>query len=292
MLPPTDTLSRGPKPGSEIPMALFRRSSPATYASRTYDNPNWIVRFPHRQRYEFAVKAINAGRPAVVLDYGAGDGHMLVKLLQDSRTDPAMRAIAYEPLPYIRGLLESIVEEQGLACRIQAVGSLDELADRQFECVTCLGVLEHLNVTDRFVFYAFAQRVLAPGGRVLIDVPIELGPTLLIKNLGRRVLKSDAREYSRAETLRAAFGRTVFDPVRWDPREQVDFIMTHKGFDYRLFAQELSGRFRIDQQVNTPFAALPALVANQEVFFVVSADEQMASARNATPKGLADWRPG
>lgn len=255
-------------------MSLFAGSEPPAdadaYAKRTYDSPHWIVRAPHRQRFSFVAEVVARLGARSVLDYGAGDGHLLARLLA-APAGQHIAAVALEPEGWFRDRIHEQLDAHGVGGRVAVVASLDELdPDARPDLITCTGVLEHLSARERSRFYAFADERLAPGGHLLIDVPVEHGASLLVKNLGRRLLKRDPPEYTARETLRAALGRTTFDPVRFDPDRGNEYIHSHKGFDHRLLRTELETRFRVLEAVPTPFRRLPPALGNQELFLVAT----------------------
>jgi SAM-dependent methyltransferase len=248
-----------------------RSAQPMTYSERTTASPFWIVRFAHRRRYELIISAALEGSPGVLLDYGAGEGDMLMAMLAHEGCLPSLRVIAYEPSA--DSLRKHLANRsgQGRVDRIEVAERLEDVPDQSCDALTCAGVLEHLILADRFEFYSFARRVLRPGGRIVVDVPVEIGPTILVKNLGRRWLKGDRREYSLLQSVSAAVGRTIFDPVRFDPDAGAQYILTHKGFDHRIFLRELEGQgFQVDDVVSSPLPWLPPALGSQEVIVVGS----------------------
>ena len=245
---------------------------PATYAERTYNSPHRLVRYAHRRRYDLVRMATLETNPDVVLDYGCGEGEMLLSLLSDATSSPDLHAIAFEPW-WTRNLNRRLEDypDRSVTKRITVAVAESDVATGMCDVVCCAGVLEHITLAERFRFYEFAKRVLRQGGRVVIDVPVELGPAVLIKTVGRRVLKHYDSEYSRRELLRAAVGCTQFDSRRYDPRLGDDFFVSHKGFDHRLLAQEMeTWGFTIEHVVNSPVPWLPATLVNQEVIIVAA----------------------
>ncbi|MHB8467867.1 MAG: SAM-dependent methyltransferase [Acidimicrobiales bacterium] len=251
----------------DVPGRGARRQRPQSYAERTYASPYWIVRYPHRRRFELAASMVLEARPSTILDYGTGDGELLIGLLRHPDCPPSLRAIAYEPVTEMRGVLRSRLAEEGLSDRIEVAASLEEIPDASCDVMTCMNVLEHMTLPNRYIFFEFSCRALRPDGRVVLDVPVEFGPAILVKNLGRRILKADGKEYTVGESVAASLGRTNFDPHRYDPQAGKDYIFTHKGFDHRLFVRELAGWYEVDRIVRSPVTWLPAL-ANQEVIIL------------------------
>ncbi|MGA6948085.1 MAG: methyltransferase [Solirubrobacterales bacterium] len=246
----------------------FRR--PRNYEEQTHENPWWLIRYPHQKRFATAATLLLADQPGVVMDYGAGNGEVLAQVLADPRGASIDLAIAYDPDPQMRASAEKKLVPH--SPRAAVIGDLAELESalqgRRVDAVACLEVLEHLSLTERQRFYSVCSDNLVDGGLCLIDVPVEIGPTLLVKVIGRRVLKGRPREYRLGELLRPTFGMRVRDPERFDPERQNGWVQDHKGFDYRELCDELREWLPIERTISTPVRALPPWLCNQEIFLV------------------------
>lgn len=261
---------------------------PRVYSEQTYASPYLIVRYPHLMRVRTAVQALKQASPSSVLDYGAGDG----KVLSDAiPVLPASTTItAFEPVARFQTQLQQAAAAAGSADRIELVTDRAALDGRLFDYVICLGVLEHMPLRERLSFYELCDRCLTPDGCVLIDVPVEVGPTVLVKALARRALKGRGREYPLKELLWTAVGGIVFDPARFDPSDQRTWIQNHRGFDYRLLRRELANRFTIVAETVSPLPLLPAPLGNQEVYFTLRrmrSDPLRLSARLPQPRRVS-----
>ena len=246
----------------------FRR--PRNYEEQTHENPWWLIRYPHQKRFATAATLLLADQPGVVVDYGAGNGEVLAQVLADPRGASIDLAIAYDPDPQMRASAEKKLVPH--SPRAAVIGDLAELESalqgRRVDAVACLEVLEHLSLTERQRFYSVCSDNLVDGGLCLIDVPVEIGPTLLVKVFGRRVLKGRPREYRLGELLRPTFGMRVRDPERFDPERPDGWVQDHKGFDYRELRDELREWLPIEGTISTPVRALPPWLCNQEIFLV------------------------
>jgi SAM-dependent methyltransferase len=236
------------------------------YAGRTYASPYAIVRWPHRQRFRHARRLALARQPRSLLDYGTGDGEFLVELLTEHERPPE-RVVALEQVDDYARLLEIRLRESSLRDRVEVCRDPAELAGDSFDSITCLGVLEHMSLRERERIYEFLGDRLAGGGRCVIDVPVEIGPSLLVKEAVRGARKGGLTERSMRELAKAAIGFRVIDPTRFDRRDE-PWINDHKGFDYRVFADELDRRFDVVDRVSSPLPALPPWCFNQEVLYV------------------------
>ncbi len=228
----------------------------------TYASPYWIVRYPHQKRYKTAEERIMRATPRRLLDYGAGDGKLLCDLLDKGLTS---EVVAYEPVQLFQERLAAKAASRGLGGKIKVITDRAEL-EGPFDFISCLGVLEHMPLPEREAFYALCDSTLADDGTILIDVPVEVGPTLAVKAAGRMLLKGRDAEYRWSELLRYSLGARMFDPGRFDPTDTRTWIHFHGGFDYRLFSDELENRFEVFERTPTPVASLPAWLFNQEIF--------------------------
>lgn len=240
---------------------------PASYAAATHRSPYWVVRYPHQARFKAAAEIVRDAQAHVVLDYGAGDGHLFHALAKLGCK--AIEGVGYEPVGKYAELFREHtgpLTSHGFDLRLAT--DLKSLGDSRFDAIVCMSVLEHLPMNERQAFYAFCDQRLAPGGRVVIEVPIEGGLSLLIKEAGRVLLKRRRPEYSMRRLLARCGGVRAFDPARFDPASRSTWIQHHTEFDHRLLREELKRRFGIVQAFSTPFPSLPPFLGNQEAFYI------------------------
>lgn len=199
------------------------------YDRQTINSPNPIARYAHRQRIRTSVgitlaKLDTFADPdANVLDYGCGPGYFVSQL---NKARPNC-AIGFEPFRKDRGHGVTIV------C------SKDEIDPTQrFSVITLLETIEHLSPEEIDEFLDFARSVLSPSGGVVVSGPIELGPSLILKELSRslRSLRNvHLPGYTISEFLKASI--FAIAPPRWH-----DIRRSHKGFDFREAIQNLKAR--------------------------------------------------
>jgi SAM-dependent methyltransferase len=216
-----------------------------SYAAQTLDTPNPIARYAHRQRYKASFDRVTGEvrDGGTVFDYGCGQGDFL-NTLADLRPD--LRLIGFDP------------ESGHDAERYTPIDDPAMVEPASVDLVCCFETLEHLYDDEIASFLATADRVLVPGGEILISVPVIGGPTLLLKEANRAVLFRRRSDYSAPELLAASFaGRPA-------PRPD-DIRVTHKGFDFRALIARLSERLDVSDLACSPFPALPWWL-NSQVF--------------------------
>lgn len=212
-----------------------------------------------------AVDSAVKAKPTALLDYGAGDGKVLIEAMRCGLAADTS-VVAFEPVKRFQHQLLDATSKAGLSEQIELVSDRAALYGRSFDYILCLSVLEHMPLPERIAFYEVCKETLTADGRILIDVPVEIGPTLLIKAVARRLLKGRDKEYTTWELFRLSLGALTFDASRFDPTDRRTWIHHHRGFDYRLLRDEVAARFHLTSAVATPISALPAPFGNQEIF--------------------------
>jgi hypothetical protein len=121
--------------------------------------------------------------------------------------------------------------------------------------------------------------VTAPGGTVVISVPIEIGPTLAAKQAARGLVAlgglkeySSRERYAAGELLRMVFAgpATPFareEYVGADSGGRASRYTGHKGFNWRKLERAIGARFPIERRLFSPMPLLGSLL-NSQVWFV------------------------
>lgn len=196
------------------------------YERQTIDAANPIVRFAHRKRARYSVQQIDrlpAG--ATVVDYGCGQGRIL-SMMAERRAD--LRLIGWDPFMDAR-----------YADGFEILNDPTAIADRSVSLITCLEVCEHLHDEHLEEFADYCAARLIDGGRILVTVPIMVGPALFLKELNRCVIYRQRPEHRISELFTGGLLARV--PVRGD-----DFG-PHRGYDYRHTLRYLSNRFALER---------------------------------------------
>jgi SAM-dependent methyltransferase len=225
-----------------------------SYADLTWRDPNRVKRWLQARRVDKALALLPAEARTVV-DYGAGDAEVSARLVERR---PEVEAIAFEPTPAL--LDEARVRGAGLD-RLRLVASEAELPTGWADALLCLEVFEHLPPMETRAALVTADRVLKPGGVLIIGVPVEVGPPALAKGLFRRARRPNEFDAGWGGML----GATLGAPPRSRPVAEIapgrPYHPHHLGFDHRRLVLEVDRRFRITGRTGSPLAALGPLNA-------------------------------
>jgi len=240
------------------------------YAQKQLGSRSRLISWTHRGRFEMGLALARHAAGRRVLDYGSGDGTFLA-LLAGGRGAPAV-AVGAE-------LQDSVVED--CRTRFSAVDRLhfvrvcdldDGEYDGAFDMVFCMEVLEH--VLEPLDSLRRMNRLLAPGGRIVISVPIEIGLPVLAKQAVRRLAGwrgighyPGTSGYSLPEMVRSVFAGSrqhVTRPVFRSP-DGMPFH-DHKGFNWRRLRTELQELFDVRRETTSPVPWLGPQCGTQRWF--------------------------
>jgi 2-polyprenyl-3-methyl-5-hydroxy-6-metoxy-1,4-benzoquinol methylase len=242
------------------------------YARKQIYCPSRVVAWSHGSRFRLAARlASAAGAGRRLLDYGCGDG-TFIGLTHGTFAEAIGSDIDAAQLAHCRRRLGNLAGVNFV--------HLDDLAGRAhsgaYDVVTCMEVLEHCVDAERVKVLDALHRVVSASGRVIISVPIEIGPALLGKQMFRAIAAwrghGDYRHretYSPGELMAAALGRPRLARAEYEvdtPSGPLRYC-GHKGFDWRILEGEIGRRFTVEQRRFTPLPALRG-VLNSQVWFV------------------------
>jgi ubiquinone/menaquinone biosynthesis C-methylase UbiE len=177
-----------------------------------------------------------------VLEVGGGTGIFTVTLSKLSDRVCFTDIATYNDFETVRALLD----EAGLGSKVDVVSSdATQLSfgKNVFDKVYVMDVLEHVLHEKQAIDEL--QRVLKPGGKLVVASPVEIGIPVLVRE-GYRFLDGRRNNTeSLSELIRAAVGR----PSVLEERG-------HRGYDYRETVEYIQSEFT---QTETHFCPVPGL---------------------------------
>jgi 2-polyprenyl-3-methyl-5-hydroxy-6-metoxy-1,4-benzoquinol methylase len=223
------------------------------YRQLTQASPSRIKRFSHRRRLHIAEGFASNGP---ILDYGAGDAELL-RLLA---SQPGCTAELWGFEPYLIGEARDNLARL-VGDRVRLVESFEGLPTQHFDRVYCLEVLEHLPEPLQIQAVRNIGQLMAPGGRCVISVPIEVGPASLAKNVVRLIVRQSHPGTTPMAIMRSVFGRPIVRP-------DGDYISSHIGFRHQQLEGLLASlNVTVERRTCSPFPWLGSW-ANSQVFYL------------------------
>ena len=244
------------------------------YARKQIYCPSRVVAWSHGSRFRLAARlAAAAGAGRRLLDYGCGDG-TFIALTHGAFADAVGCDIDDGQLQECRSRLSGLDR-----VRFIHLTDLTDAHTAAYDVVTCMEVLEHCVDAERTRVLDRLRRLVTPEGRVIISVPIEIGPALLGKQFFRAIAAwrgygdyQYRERYSPRELASAAMGRRSLSRAEYDVKTPSGSMRYcgHKGFDWRILETEIAQRFRISDRRFTPLPPF-GRVLNSQVWFVCTA---------------------
>ncbi|MUM35482.1 class I SAM-dependent methyltransferase [Mycobacterium sp. CBMA361] len=229
-------------------------------------NTNPVIAWSHRSRYEKAISLID--RPnSKVLDYGCGDATFLA-MASDRIAEGYGCDIDEHQIQDCRDRLGAIPN-----LHFVSIGDLGEDYDGAFDVVTCQETLEHCTDEAIDTILDDIARLCSPTGRVIISVPIEIGPSFAVKQsiraLAARMGNSSyhvSERYGPRDAARMVFARASTKVER--PLYEVDGLTgySHFGFNWRALRERVAQTLEVVDTEFTPLGALGGFASSQAWF--------------------------
>ena len=244
------------------------------YARKQIFSRNPIVAFSHGRRFVVARELVADRAGGALLDYGCGDG-TFVALAHDLFRESVGADI---DATQVLGCSERLGGLAGV--RFVTIGALaDPGHGGHYDAIVCMEVLEHCPTDLQARVLADIDRLSAPGGLVVISVPIETGPTLAVKQAVRAAAAlAGQKEYSHRERYAPGeFVRMLF-AGRGSRIPREEFTATapdgtvarfhgHKGFNWRILERMIAATFVIERRLYSPVRYTGPWL-NSQVWFV------------------------
>jgi 2-polyprenyl-3-methyl-5-hydroxy-6-metoxy-1,4-benzoquinol methylase len=239
-----------------------------SYSQRILQQGNQLTRLAHRSRFSAVLDAIGSEKYTQALDYGCGDGWLL-KNAYDMGIITSGIGIDVDPS------MLSASEELFAALpnfKFFHVRETDKIAPQSCDLIFCTETLEHVDDVQTAI-----ERMIAcakPNAKMIISVPIELGPALLVKQIGRYLanLKGSYgyEKYSPKELFSAAI---LWDTNSFPSSHSLNEPNKgHKGFDYRNMEKLLRNKLKIQQTIFSPFPGLGNLL-NSTIIWICQVEK-------------------
>lgn len=228
----------------------MRANGPIAYDKATLKSRNPLARLAHANRFSVALELVRrfGGPDASVLDFGAGDGAFLRALGASGHRGPRYGYDAFKA-PAGDGIIP--------------LSELGAPPAGGYQVITALETLEHLFPDAVEHFLSYTEGALAPGGHLIVSVPIMVGPVLFVKYANARFINRSRWRYSVGELVN---GGIRLAPVA---RETGGAMMSHKGFDFRVLRERLlRTRLALVHESYSPFPRL-WFGFNSQAFFVL-----------------------
>jgi 2-polyprenyl-3-methyl-5-hydroxy-6-metoxy-1,4-benzoquinol methylase len=225
------------------------------YSDLTVNSNSWIKRFSHNRRFQFCIDILKEIKFKNLLDFGAGDGHLIYEL---SKIYRKKFYYVYEPNKKL------FLEAKQKLKQIKNVKFIKKnTIKKNYYDVICINeVFEHLNSLEIEKVINVIKNSIKKKKFVIISVPIEVGVSSIIKNLVRYLINQRHRNLTLINFIKSIF----FIKIRRSNRK---YDNSHIGFNYKNFIIILkSYNMNIIKIKYSPFNYLKSF-CNSQVYFLI-----------------------
>lgn len=247
--------------------SLFDAARAGFYAQKQIFSRSRLISWSHRGRFATGLRLARDVAGPKTLDYGCGDGTFL-GLLMNGASAPRVAVGAELTESIVTDCRERFKAQKGL--HFMLIEDLERPAHQgAYDAIYCMEVLEH--VVDPAPLLDRLRRLLAPGGTLVISVPIETGIPVVVKQIVRRIAGwrgighyPGTTGYTPLELLRSVFARStqhITRPVI--SRDDGSMCHDHKGFNWRVLRAMVSDRFDLHRESTSPIEWLGSQLGTQ-----------------------------
>ena len=196
------------------------------YDDHTINARNLFARYSHRNRINKIFKVVETySQHGKVLDYACGTGVLVARNPES--------IIGYEPFMRDR-----------CASGLPIYDSLNDIRTfAPFSLICINNLFEHLQFSEIENILTICRDIISENGCILVNVPIEIGPVIILKETNRTFFHKEPGGYTFFEFIKTAFLGIVAK------RQKPDAVfMSHKGFDFRhliSFAEQKGWKVKI-----------------------------------------------
>ena len=147
------------------------------YEKKQLSSGIWLLSWSHRSRFDLARRLVAPYAWKRLLDYGCGDGTFL-STVRDLFRDATGAESDPKEIDDCRKRLTRV--------RFALVTELAS-AEHAYDVITCMEVLEHCVGGTVDAVLTDLTRLVSPSGVIIISVQIEIGPSLIAKQIVRRI---------------------------------------------------------------------------------------------------------
>lgn len=239
------------------------------YAKKQLDCRSRIIRWSHAARFRLAVKLVGTDAGGRLLDYGCGDGTFLGFVADrfaacvgtdtdaDQLGDCRVRFAAFPNVHF---------------CLVDKLAASEHA--HAYAVVTCMETLEHCLDPVVETVLADLGRLCAPGGTIVISVPIETGPVFFIKYLVRKLAALRGLSnygyyevYSFRDAWRMVFATERTSLARPAYGSPDSAYHSHYGFNWRRLRATVGRALVVNRTLFSPAGLLGGWCSSQ-VWFV------------------------
>lgn len=197
-----------------------------------YNSKFFLIRYYAYMPFIYALKKINFDENYRILDVGCADGPFLPTLNYYAKNIVATD-INKELIERSNYITKNVLFNSKKINLMTSDGLALPFRNESFNAIFCLEVLEH--VKDPRIVIEEIYRILKKKGTFISTVPVEIGPSLLMREVIGRITNFHRPTYTKKELIQSALLKNPGPRTLKNP---------HKNFDWRIISREVKRLFK------------------------------------------------
>lgn len=239
-----------------------------SYSQRLLQQGNPLTRLAHRSRFNAVLDLLGDAKYRQALDYGCGDGWLLRTAYDRGIINSG---IGVDVADYMLASCQEIFTDIAGFQFYHPEKISPKISPKSCDLIFCTETLEHIGKPEKALdlILNYAQ----PGAKLLISVPIEVGPSVLFKQIGRYFANIKGNYGYERYTLKELFDAGILWKADTFPssHSMQEEYRSHKGFDYRKLEKMVAEKVKIERRLFSPFPWSGNLL-NSTVIWVCSVE--------------------
>ena len=240
-------------PKGSVPVMPRQRYASEQYQStEIYQSESRLLRSYYWKRItesiDIVLPHLDSPEKSLILDLGCGSGMILPTIRHYMGETVAADLFPFDAADIVRGEKLEGVEVLGTD------GRRLPFSAEAFDVVFLLDILEHVS-ENKEALLDECRRVTRNGGYVVCSFPVETGPVVIIRQLGRRLFGLEGNRQSFHHiAMHALSGHTQGGMAKHHTEEHA-----HEGYDYKQDLDLVRMRFSPVSWSHVPFKHFPFL---------------------------------
>lgn len=197
-----------------------------------YNSKFFLIRYYAYMPFIYVLKKINFDENYRILDVGCADGPFLPTLNYYAKNIVATD-INKELIDRSNYIVKNLLFKSKKINLLTSDGQALPFRNESFNLIFCLEVLEH--VKDPRIVIEEICRILKRKGTFISTVPVEIGPSLLMREFIGRITNFHRPPYTKKELIQSALLKNPGPRTLENP---------HKNFDWRIINKEVRHFFK------------------------------------------------
>jgi 2-polyprenyl-3-methyl-5-hydroxy-6-metoxy-1,4-benzoquinol methylase len=222
-----------------------------SYSQSLLQQGSFLTRLAHRSRFDAVLNILDNHKYKLALDFGCADGLLL--------------KTAYDRGIICSGIGVDVNNSMLLSCQkmfkdingfqfLTPNEMTQKISPQSCDLILCTETLEHIGYPAKTLHLML--NYCQPKAKIIISVPLEIGPTLFFKQIGRYFASLKGNYVYEKYTLKELYSSAIL----WDvssfpsPHSMQSEYTGHKGFDYRKVEKLLQEKVKIERTIFSPFS--------------------------------------